>query len=82
MATMTRGNQKIQVQDYKISQFLDRGWELEKEQTTATLKPKKSQKRQPKIKSVEAEVVQQPVAEDTQEELDEFISDNFNTEEK
>lgn len=81
MATMTRGNQKIQVADKNIKQFAERGWQLES--TTSTPKPQaKNPPKTKRIKPVEAVVEQQPTVEDepTEEQMDAFIQDNFNQE--
>jgi len=82
MATMTRGNQRIQVADKQIDKFVSRGWQLE---GAISLTPKSTTKKptnSKRIKPVEAVVEQQPTVEDEQdaEEIDAFIQDNFNQE--
>ena len=84
MATMTRGNQKIQVADKKIQDFVNRGWQLEGNApapTPTTKKPTNSKR----IKPVEAVVEQQPTITDEEHDFLQqnqgFIDDNLNNQE-
>jgi len=85
MATMTRGNQKIQVADKKIQDFVSRGWVVEGQAvpkpTPTTKKPTNSKR----IKPVEAVVEQQPTIDDEEHDFLQqnqgFIDDNLNNQE-
>lgn len=85
MATMIRGNQKIQVADKRIQDFVSRGWTVEGK---AVLKPTPTTKKptnSKRIKPVEAVVDKQPTVTDEEHDFEQqnqgFIDDNFNNQE-
>lgn len=84
MATMTRGNQKIQVADKKIQDFASRGWQLEGN-TPAPKPTVKKPTNSKRIKPVEAVVEQQPTVTDEEHDFLQqnqgFIADNLNNQE-
>lgn len=84
MTTMTRGNQKIQVADKKIKDFVSRGWQLE-DNTPAPTPTAKKPTNSKRIKPVEAVVEQQPTVTDEEHDFLQqnqgFINDNFNNQE-
>ena len=83
MATLIRGNQKIQVADKRVERFVKRGWHFEQP------KPNSQTKKPPKMrrsKTVEAVVDVKPTViheddlHDFEQQNQGFVDDNFNQE--
>ena len=86
MAQMQRENQKITVQEHRISKFLELGWTLVDETPKTEPKPKKS-KPKGKLKTASAVVTQTQTVSDDEHDFYQqnqgFIEDNLtNNEEK